>query len=145
MPNDHLEQVRAFMLAMGQDAPFSPKIPDTTIRALRRKLIREEKNEFDDATFLKPTTYPATQDLTILVEVADALADLLYVVYGASVAYGIDIHSIFDIVHRCNMKKLTGSVREDGKKMKPEGWIGPEEAIRKELERQIFVNEKQNA
>jgi predicted HAD superfamily Cof-like phosphohydrolase len=61
-----------------------------------------------------------------LVGIADGLADLLYVVYGTSVSYGIDVRPIFEEVHRTNMAKVGGAVREDGKVLKPDGWLPPD-------------------
>ena len=66
---------------------------------LRVRLIKEEMNEFRDASSL----YSGDKHL---VEVADALGDLLYVVYGAAVSYGIDLEPVFNEIHRSNMSKL---------------------------------------
>jgi predicted HAD superfamily Cof-like phosphohydrolase len=63
---------------------------------LRDRLIREEADEYKGAAIEGD-----------LVEVADGLADLLYVVLGTCVAHGIDIQPIFDEVHRSNMTKDT--------------------------------------
>ena len=61
-----------------------------------------------------------------LVEIADGLADLIYVLIGTSIAYGIDLEPIWDEVHKTNMAKVGGGVRGDGKILKPEGWEPPE-------------------
>jgi len=78
---------------------------------LRLKLILEEYDELDAAN--------ADRDL---VAVADALSDILYVVYGAAHAYGIPIDECFDEVHNSNMSKLGKDgkpiYREDGKILK---------------------------
>src|SRR4051812_7991396 len=66
---------------------------------LRARLIKEELNEFRDASSLY------INDKHII-EVADALGDLLYVVYGAGVTYGIDLEPVFQEIHRSNMSKL---------------------------------------
>lgn len=55
----------------------------------------------------------------------DALADLLYVVYGAAVTFGIDIEPFFAEVHRSNLTKIGGPVREDGKRLKPDTYEPP--------------------
>lgn len=57
-----------------------------------------------------------------LVGVADGLADLLYVVLGTAVEYGIDIEPIFNEVHRSNMTKVGGTKRYDGKWIKPSNY-----------------------
>ena len=62
-------------------------------------------------------------------EVADALADLVYVIYGAALEYGIPLDRVFAEVHRSNMAKLGADgrpiLREDGKILKPDGWTLP--------------------
>jgi len=85
-----------------------PTIPDEKTCNLRYSLIKEEADELKIAMEAKN-----------IVEVADALADLLYVVYGSAVTFGIDIEPIFDEVHRSNMTKVGGQQREDGKIIKP--------------------------
>ena len=61
-----------------------------------------------------------------LVEMVDALCDLLYVTYGAAVDLGVDLQPFFAEVHRCNMAKVGGRRREDGKWLKPAGWTPPD-------------------
>ena len=65
-----------------------------------------------------------------LVEVADALTDLLYVVYGAGHAFGIDLDECFKEVHRSNLSKLGEDFkpikREDGKVLKPNTYSPPD-------------------
>lgn len=61
-----------------------------------------------------------------LLDFIDGLCDLTYVTMGGAVNLGIDIKRHFDEVHRCNMAKLRGPKREDGKQLKPEGWVGPD-------------------
>jgi len=90
--------------------------PDT--RQLRIRLIQEEFDELREA--LESDDLPA---------VAKELADLLYVVYGTAVSYGIDMDPVFREVHRSNMSKVGGHKREDGKWVKPPTYspalIGP--------------------
>lgn len=105
--------VREFMHKFGQQIVDMPTIiADSQTRDLRASLITEEAAEFKEAT-----------DTQSLVGIADAIADLLYVVYGAANAYGIDAQVVFEEVHRSNMTKVweDGTVRrrEDGKVMKP--------------------------
>ena len=95
---------RKFDIPVG-DRPF---IPDEAIRQLRVRLIQEEFDELQEAM--------AAQDLPA---VAKELADLLYVVYGTAVSYGLDMDPIFREVHRSNLSKVGGYKREDGKWVKP--------------------------
>ena len=57
--------------------------------------------------------------------VADGLADLIVVTIRASLIWGIDLRPVWDEVHRANMAKVGGPVREDGKRLKPPGWTPP--------------------
>jgi predicted HAD superfamily Cof-like phosphohydrolase len=61
-----------------------------------------------------------------LPEVADGLADLIYVAIRAALIWGIDLRPVWDEVHRVNMQKMGGATREDGKVTKPPGWMPPE-------------------
>jgi len=81
---------------------------------LRMRLIREECDELLGAI--------ARDDL---VEVINRMCDLKYVIHGAAVAFGIDLEPFEDEVHRTNMAKTTGPIREDGKQLKPPGWEPP--------------------
>lgn len=126
------DQVKAFMHAMEQEVPLGPKVPSLKVQKLRVELINEEVNELIKAIGNTPDN-----ELGTLIHIADALADILYVVHGCAVAYGLDMTPIFNTVHACNMHKTTGPVREDGKKLKPPGWIGPEPAIRSHIIQQI--------
>lgn len=90
----------------------TPRFPGKERARLRVALIDEEATEFRSASY----------DADV-VEVADALADLLYVVYGAALEWGIPIDAVFAEVHRSNMSKVwpdgTIHYREDGKVLKP--------------------------
>ena len=85
-----------------------PTVVGGGTRELRVKLIQEEFDELKEAL--------ATEDLS---SIAKEMADLLYVVYGTAVSYGIDMDPVFREVHRSNMSKLGGYKREDGKWVKP--------------------------
>lgn len=61
-------------------------------------------------------------------EVIDGLCDLIYVAEGCAVEMGIDLEPHQDEVQRANMAKVGGPVREDGKRLKPEGWTPPDHA-----------------
>jgi predicted HAD superfamily Cof-like phosphohydrolase len=90
-----------------------PSVTEAENRNLRVKLIQEELGEYKVAAF--------NHDIE---EIADALGDLLYVVYGAAVSHGIDLEPVFNEIHRSNMTKLRedGTIiyNELGKVMKPE-------------------------
>lgn len=86
----------------------APGLVDDQTRALRIRLIHEEFEELKEAM--------AKNDL---VGIAKEMADLLYVVYGTAVSYGIDMDAVFREVHRSNMSKVGGYKREDGKWVKP--------------------------
>ena len=91
------------------------------VLALRESLIREEFEEYLEAIAAGN-----------LVEVADALADLVYVLYGTAISYGIDLDRVIDEVHRSNMSKLDAGghpiVREDGKMLKSALYSPPDVA-----------------
>ena len=108
------EQVRSFMEGFGQFVPDIPMVPDPGTQELRFDLIKEEFEEWQEA-------YRDGD----LVEIADALCDIIYVCIGTALAYGIPIAPIFTEVHRSNMDKIGGPVREDGKILKPDGWTPP--------------------
>jgi predicted HAD superfamily Cof-like phosphohydrolase len=114
----NFDRVKDFMDTFGQEVKTSPAFPDETTVDLRLELIREEFNELQDAI-----------EASDLVEVADALTDLLYVIYGAGAAFGIDLDACFEEVHESNMSKLMpdGTVqrREDGKVMKGPNYFQP--------------------
>ncbi len=86
-----------------------PHSPDETTKELRCRLIAEELDELRQAF-----------DDDNVTEIADAVADLLYVTYGTAVSCGIDIEPVFREVHRSNMTKVGGYKREDGKWVKPD-------------------------
>ena len=86
----------------------APGHVDERTRVLRERLIQEEFEELKEAM--------GARDLAAI---AKELADLLYVVYGTAVSYGIDMGPVFSEVHRSNMSKIGGCKREDGKWVKP--------------------------
>lgn len=112
------ENVKEFMLVMGQTVKASPELVSDETASLRLALIEEEFIELQIAI---------TED--DLVGVADALTDLLYVVYGAAHAYGLDIDACFNEVHTSNMTKIQadGTVLKNaaGKVIKPPTYRPP--------------------
>tara|TARA_B100001029_G_C15056143_1_gene454526 strand:+ start:835 stop:1176 length:342 start_codon:yes stop_codon:yes gene_type:complete len=88
------------MEVFGQEVKTKPDFPSEKIVKLRYDLIKEELDEFSVAL-----------DKKSLKEVADSLTDILYVTYGAGIAFGIDLDKCFDEVQKSNMSKLG----QDGK------------------------------
>ena len=110
--------VKDFHQAFGHRVGEKPELPSADERCLRIKLLEEE--------FLE---YMQGEGKDDIVEIADALADLIYIACGTAVSYGIPLDKVFAEVHRSNMAKLVdGKVlrREDGKIQKPEGWTPPD-------------------
>ena len=96
----NFEKVKLFMLTYGQEVKTKSEFSDDKTNKLRVDLIKEELDELTNAMKEKD-----------LIEVADALTDILYVTYGAGHAFGIDLDKCFDEVQNSNMSKLG----EDGK------------------------------
>jgi predicted HAD superfamily Cof-like phosphohydrolase len=82
---------------------------------LRAELIREEAKELRHAL--------RDRDM---VKAIDGMVDLVVVTVGTAAEFGIDLDPFWNEVHRSNMAKAGGPVREDGKRLKPEGWTPPE-------------------
>jgi len=112
------ELVGDFMEVFGQQVNCEPTLRDRETQDLRIDLISEELEELQLAI--------TNNDI---VEVADALTDILYVVYGAGHAFGIDLDECFMEVHESNMSKLGEDgkpiYREDGKVLKGPGYFPP--------------------
>ena len=96
----NFKKVGVFMKTFGQEVKNEPSFSTDKINQLRISLIQEELDELKEA-----------MSKNDLLEVADALTDLLYVTYGAGHAFGIDLDKCFDEVQNSNMSKLG----EDGK------------------------------
>ena len=96
----NFNKVKIFMQTFGQEVKTKPSFSSDKINNLRYDLIKEELEELKEAMENKD-----------LLEVADALTDILYVTYGAGHAFGIDLDKCFEEVQSSNMSKLG----EDGK------------------------------
>ena len=96
----NFNKVKTFMETFGQEVKNKPSFSSDKINTLRYDLIKEELEELKIALENKD-----------LLEVADALTDILYVTYGAGHALGIDLDKCFEEVQNSNMSKLG----EDGK------------------------------
>jgi len=91
----NFQKVKTFMQTFGQEVKLKPSFSTQKINDLRYNLIKEELNELKEAI-----------DNKDLLEVADALTDILYVTYGAGHAFGIDLDKCFEEVQNSNMSKL---------------------------------------
>ena len=113
------DAVREFHEAFNLPVGSRPNLPTHDVRTLRQNLLREEFTEYMDAEH--------TDDI---VEIADALADIIYIACGTAVAYGIPLDDVFAEVHRSNMAKLGPDgkpiYRDDGKVLKPADWSPPD-------------------
>ena len=96
----NFQKVKIFMNAFGQEVKTKPSFSTDRVNKLRYDLIKEELEELKVAINEKN-----------LLEVADALTDILYVAYGAGHAFGIDLDKCFEEVQQSNMSKLN----KDGK------------------------------
>jgi len=114
----NFEDVKIFMKTFGQPVITKPKFPDEKTMRLRFDLIKEELNELKHA-----------METENLIEIADALTDILYVTYGAGCAYGINLDKCFKEVQRANMSKLGKDGKpifnEKGKVMKGPNYSEP--------------------
>ena len=114
----NFEKVGIFMKTFGQDVKQSSSFSTDKINKLRVSLIKEELDELIEAINKKD-----------LVEVADALTDILYVTYGAGHAFGINLDDCFEEVQRSNMSKLDKDGRpiynDKGKVMKSLNYFKP--------------------
>lgn len=116
----NFQRVKEWMVKFGQETPPKPIFPAQKVIDLRESIIDEEYLvEFKDAVKARD-----------LVEVADALGDILVVVYGTAVAYGIDIDEVFTEVMDSNDSKAGADglpiFREDGKILKGPNYFKPD-------------------
>lgn len=140
------EQVLEFHREFGQPIVDNPSLPSDERLRLRLRLISEEYGELLEAAGADPRMLRLLKFLIAeivssarsveanLPELADAMADLDYVVEGTRIEFGIDGAPIAAEVHRANIAKLGGEKRADGKIMKPAGWTAPD--IEGELRKQ---------
>ena len=114
----NFDKVGTFMKTFGQEVKTKPSFSTDKINKLRLDLIKEEIAELTEAMNNKD-----------LLEVADALTDILYVTYGAGHAFGIDLDKCFDEVQNSNMSKLDDDGKpiynENGKVMKGPNYFKP--------------------
>ena len=115
----NFDKVGTFMKTFGQEVKSKPSFSTDKINKLRLDLIKEELAELTEAMNNKD-----------LLEVADALTDILYVTYGAGHAFGINLDKCFDEVQNSNMSKLDENGKpiynEHGKVMKGPNYFKPD-------------------
>ena len=115
----NFEKVKTFMETFGQEVKSKPSFSSEKINDLRYNLIKEELEELKLAI-----------DGKNLLEVADALTDILYVTYGAGHAFGINLDNCFSEVQNSNMSKLGTDGKpiynEAGKVMKGPNYYKPD-------------------
>ena len=115
----NFSKVGVFMKTFGQEVKNKPSFSTDKINKLRLDLIKEELNELTEAMNNKD-----------LLEVADALTDILYVTYGAGHAFGINLDKCFEEVQNSNMSKLDDNGKpiynEHGKVMKGPIYFKPD-------------------
>ena len=115
----NFNKVGTFMKTFGQEVKTKPSFSTDKINKLRLDLIKEELTELTEAMKNKD-----------LLEVADALTDILYVTYGAGHAFGINLDKCFDEVQNSNMSKLDENGKpiynEHGKVMKGPNYFKPD-------------------
>ncbi len=115
----NFSKVGVFMKTFGQEVKDKPSFSTDKINKLRLDLIKEEFNELTEAINNKD-----------LLEVADALTDILYVTYGAGHAFGINLDKCFEEVQNSNMSKLDDNGKpiynEHGKVMKGPNYFKPD-------------------
>ena len=115
----NFSKVGTFMKTFGQEVKTKPSLSSEKINKLRIDLIKEELEELTEAMNNKD-----------LLEVADALTDILYVTYGAGHAFGIDLDQCFEEVQNSNMSKLDENGKpiynDAGKVMKGPNYFKPD-------------------
>ena len=115
----NFDKVGTFMKTFGQEVKTKPSFSTDKINKLRLDLIKEELTELTEAMNNKD-----------LLEVADALTDILYVTYGAGHALGINLDKCFEEVQNSNMSKLDDNgnpiYNEQGKVMKGPNYFKPD-------------------
>jgi len=108
---DYFSMVRSFHDTFQIPISNFPTLIDLKSFARRVRLINEELSEY----------CKAVSDCDI-VEISDALGDLLYVIFGTCVEHGLPIDEIFEQIHMSNMSKVGGTIDKSGKLIKPENY-----------------------
>lgn len=121
---DWVDDVLNFHRTFDQPIGQTPHVfgAEHPLTLFRLRLLDEERHELTDALKLEDTN-----------ETADAIADMIYVLVGTAISFGIDLRPVWSEVHRSNMAKVGGGNHADGKIKKPEGWHPPDIAKALEL------------
>lgn len=118
MTKTNYEMVEEFHKTFGANVGEKPELPNEQERELRKKLLTEEFNEYLEG-----------EHNNDIVEISDALGDMMYIIYGTAVSYGLPIDEIFQEIHSSNMSKLDENgkpiYREDGKVLKSNLYFKP--------------------
>lgn len=113
------DMVKKFQEIFGANIGSKVALPDEDERILRIKLLREEFDEYLEG-----------EDNNDIIEIADALGDMMYIIYGTAISYGIPLDEVFKEIHDSNMSKLDKNgkpiYREDGKILKGESYFKPD-------------------
>lgn len=146
--------VRDFHVAMNVPIATTPHIPADKRVRLRLRLIAEEFVELLEATYNSPVLINSVKGILNFIvdfgeievnmeKFADSLGDIDYVNEGARLEFGVNGEGIAAEIQAANMRKVGGPVRpEDGKRLKPPGWVGPD--ILGELKRQGWASNDNN-
>ena len=113
--NSVFDDVRDFHFQSGQPVPMKPQPPALGLELLRDRLDNEEWQEYAEAC-----------DEQDMAHIAKEACDLLYVVIGRLITYGIDPQPVWDAVHKSNMQKINCPRDVYGKLMKPKGYKAPD-------------------
>ena len=130
-----VDSVAGFMEIAGQPLQDTPALPSEDRRQLRQDLLTEEFREYCEAE--------SADEMT---EIADALGDMMVIIAGTALEYGIPLDEVLAEIMRSNHDKFPGGKvtrRDDGKILKPEGWTPPD--VEGVLERHTHINEKETA
>lgn len=139
------DQVKKFHEEMGIPVLDIPQIPSDDRVRLRLNLIAEESFEIYEACNLdvkklKEELFRLIRESELKIDMpkfVDGLGDTDYVVEGTRLEFGVDGEDIADEIQAANMRKVNGPLREDGKRLKPIGWVGPD--IEKVLKNQGWI------
>jgi predicted HAD superfamily Cof-like phosphohydrolase len=152
------DDVREFTSGAGQPTPDKPcvmnndevifltkMILDETMELMATILLPKEsknimKQLIDDSKDIPKEKYAQGEEYKKIADQADALVDIYYYSLNAACKKGINLSSIFSVVHGANMAKRDPKTnkflkREDGKIIKPEGWTPPD--VEGEIKRQL--------
>lgn len=131
MSEDWQTDVAAFCTEFGVPILGRPAVPEDKLNTPgmmgtldnRKKMLDEEAGELKAAMEERDPAH-----------VAKEVADVIFVALGIASAYGVNVRPVWELVQASNLAKRGGRIREDGKILKPEGWVAPD--IQTEIERQ---------